>query len=52
MTFWIDVCQSNGHLLAAGGWGRHVKIFDKRESKIVQTFDLIHKGKIYIFFVY
>ena len=29
-------------ILAAGGQMKNVKIFDKRESKIVQTFDGIH----------
>ncbi len=44
-TFWIDVCQSNGNLLASGGVDRAIKIFDKRESKIVKTFDSVHLGK-------
>mgnify|MGYP003878772427 FL=1 len=34
-------------MLAAGGWDENVKIFDKRESKIVQTFDGIHTGNIF-----
>ena len=46
-TFWIDVCQSNGNLLAASGKDEKVKIFDKRESKIVQTFDGIHICNIF-----
>ena len=46
-TRWIDVCQSNGNLLASGGGDMTVKIFDKREAKIVQTFDGIHKGSIF-----
>ena len=33
-------------MLALGGDDRNVKIFDKRESKIVQTFDDIHQGNI------
>ncbi len=44
-TYWIDVCQSNGNLLASGGTDRIIKIFDKRESKIVKTFEDIHSGK-------
>ena len=43
---WIDICQSDGNMLAAGGWSRNVKIFDKRVSKIVQTFQDIHKSNI------
>jgi WD40 repeat protein len=42
---WIDVCQSNGNLLASGGDDKAIKIFDKRESKIVKTFQGIHSGK-------
>ena len=37
-------------MLAAGGCDKNVKIFDKRESKIVQTFDNIHTGNIFILF--
>ena len=34
-------------MLAAGGQDKNVKIFDKRESKIVQTFGGIHTGNIF-----
>ncbi len=44
-TFWIDVCQSNGNLLASGGQDGIIKIFDKRESKIVKTFEGVHSSK-------
>ena len=43
---WIDICQSDGNMLAAGGWGRNVKIVDKRVSKVVQTFQDILKSNI------
>ena len=36
-------------MLAASGNDKNVKIFDKRESKIVNTFDGIHKGNIFLF---
>ena len=49
MTLWIDVCQSNGNILVTGGMDENVKIFDKRESKIVQTFDGIHTSNISLF---
>ena len=42
-TNWIDACQSKGKLLGLGGWDNNVKIFDKRKSKIFQTFDGSHK---------
>ena len=48
-TTWIDVCQSNGNLLVSGGYDKQMKIFYKRESKIVQTFDSIHTGSILLF---
>ena len=46
-TNWIDICQSNGNILVAGGIYKNVRIFDKRGSKIVQTFDDIHNGNIF-----
>ena len=46
-TYWVDVCQSDGNMLASGGTDGQVKIFDKRESKIVQTFDGIHTSNIF-----
>ena len=36
-------------MLATGGWDKNVKIFDKRESKIVQTFDGIHTRNIFLY---
>ena len=36
-------------MLAVGGQDKNVKIFDKRESKIVQTFDGIHTRNIFLF---
>ncbi len=44
-AYWIDVCQSNGNLLASGGGDGITKIFDKRESKIVKTFEDVHPSK-------
>ena len=36
-------------MLATGGEDKNVKIFDKRKSQIVQTFDGIHTGTIFLF---
>ena len=44
MTLWIDVCQNDGNLLVSGGYNANIKIFDKRESKIIKTFDDVHSG--------
>ncbi len=44
-TFWIDVCQSDPNLLASGSQDQIIKIFDKRESKIVKTFEEVHSSK-------
>ena len=46
-AYWIDVYQCDGNLLTAGGDNKNVKIFDKRKSKFVQTFDGIHEGNIF-----
>ena len=45
MTLWIDVYQNDGNLLASGGTDKNIKIFDKRESKVIKTFDGVHAGK-------
>lgn len=49
-TLWIDVCPSNGNLVASVGQDKKAKIFDKRESRVVQTFDGIHTGNIFKLF--
>ena len=41
---WIDVCPRNPNLLAAGGAGKSVSIYDKRSSRIVEKFLNIHSG--------
>ena len=43
--FWIDVCGANGNLLAAGSEDGKALIYDRRESKIVKSFDEIHTGE-------
>lgn len=43
-TNYIDVCPNNGNLLASCGTDLNVKIFDKRELKIVKTFDTKFSG--------
>ena len=44
-THSIDVCPSNGNLLAASTQ-KDIKIFDKRGSTIVKTFDNVHLSKL------
>lgn len=44
-TIWIDICPSNGNMLATGGMDKDIKIFDQREAKIVKTFQGIHSGR-------
>ena len=45
-TWWIDVCPDDENLLAAGGKDNNVKIYDRRESRIVKTFgDELHSGR-------
>ena len=42
---WIDICPTDANLVAFGGVDRDVKIYDRRESKIVRIFSF-HAGKI------
>ena len=51
-THWIDICETNGNLLASGGRDATIKIFDKRRAKIVKTFGDIHAGKKIICVIY
>ena len=51
-TYWIDVCQNDGNLLVSSGWDKNIKIFDKRESKIIKTFDDVHSSKNLVLFKY
>jgi hypothetical protein len=45
---WIDACQGDGTLLAAGGTDNDIKIYDIRESRVVNTFNGIHSGKMHV----
>ena len=45
-TYWIDVCPTDSNLLVSGGTDKNIKIYDRRESKIVKTIDDIHSRKI------
>ena len=42
---WFDVCPTDSDLLASGGRDKNIKIYDRRESKIIKTFNDIHFGK-------
>lgn len=41
----MDVCQNDGNLISSGGADKRVKIYDRRESKIVKTFAEIELSK-------
>lgn len=43
---WIDICPTNSNLLAAAGTDRNIKIFDRREAKIVKIIDPNHSDNI------
>ena len=43
------MCQNNGNLLVSGGRGPNIEIFDKRESKIIKTFDAHSGNKLNLF---
>ena len=45
---WIDVCPTDANLLAYGGKDQNIKIYDRRVSNVVKTFDGIHLGKSYL----
>ena len=42
LAVWIDVCKSDGNLLASCGSDDSIKIFDRRESRIIKAFEGIH----------
>lgn len=39
------MCQTDGNLLVEGGQDSDVKVIDKREAKIVKSYD-IHDGRL------
>ena len=39
------MCPTNANLLASGGSDKSIKIYDRRESQIIKTYDGIHHGK-------
>lgn len=47
----IDVCQNDGNLLVAAGSEKHIKIYDRRESQIVRTFEEVHSGKKHAYYL-
>ena len=45
-TITIDVCPTDANLLASGGTDLDVKIYDRRECRIVKIFNEIHRSKM------
>lgn len=50
-TNWIDVCPSDGNLLAAGGESKDIKIYDRRQSSLAKILKPLHTSKDYRFFI-
>lgn len=44
-TYWIDVCPTDGNLVATCDSDKNIKIYDARESKLIDTLDRIHLGE-------
>ena len=44
VTLCIDVCPSDGNLLSSAGDDWNIKIFDRRQSAVVKTFDDFHES--------
>ena len=41
---WIDACPTDSNLLAAGGFGMNISVYDKRNSKVVEVIKGVHTG--------
>lgn len=39
------MCQCDGNLLAAAGEDGEIKVYDRRESKIVKVLDQVHSSE-------
>ena len=42
----IDANQASSNLIAAGGTGKSIIVYDKRNSKIVKVFETIHSSNL------
>ena len=51
MLIVTDVYPNNSNLLATAGDDKTIKIFDRRESKIVKIIDSIHEGDNYNYYL-
>lgn len=45
-TYWIE-WRYDGNLLASCGADKVIKIFDKREGKVVKNFHSVHRGRVF-----
>ena len=48
VIYGFDVCPTDANLLTSGGYDKKIKIYDRRESKIIKTFEGIHSGNIWL----
>lgn len=46
VTFSIDVCPANNNLVASAGADKDIKLYDRREARIVRKIKTSHSGII------
>ena len=48
----IDVSPVDGNLVASGGFDHIIKVYDRRDSKIVRNFDTVNTGEISLYGIF